>query len=614
MKTASWRWLPPAACLILLSLCPQWAAAKSPRPRKEPVTIPKVSRDEVICFALYTVHGGTLKLTAQLYPLWKGDSRSVWLEVHKNGAWREITRTTVVNPGWTAPFRVTNWDSSSNVRYRVRHGKSAVYEGLVRKDPVDKDQIVVAAFTGNSSGDRRMKPDIIRNIKAQDPDLLFFSGDQVYDHGKHFAAWLLFGRQFGQIIRDRPTVCIPDDHDVGQGNLWGDGGRKCPSVHGNQGGYFMSPAYVNEVQRAQTSHLPDPYDPAPIQRGIGVYYTRLTVGRVDFAILEDRKFKSGPDRVLSRPRPKSLEAYDVVGATLLGPRQLKFLRCWAADWRGTDMKVVLSQTVFACAHHGVDGKGRTDPDTNGWPQTGRNKALREMRKGFAFHIAGDQHLATVIHHGVDEWGDAGYSFCVPSIVNFFPRYWKPPRPPVKTVPGPLKDIGQYRDGFGNRITTYAYVNPKDAVPRFHYKISSSDANRGADGYGLVRFDKKTRKISIECWPRMVDVTSSNARQYTGWPVTIDQQDNYGRRAAAYLPTIEVTGRADPVVQVIDQSTGQTVYTLRICGKSFRPRVFKVGTYTVKVGEPDTGRWETLRDIRSLPAGQTRTITVSLPSH
>ena len=37
---------------------------------------------------------------------------------------------------------------------------------------------------------------------------------------------LLFGRQFGEIIKDRPTITIPDDHDVYHGNLWGAGGRQ----------------------------------------------------------------------------------------------------------------------------------------------------------------------------------------------------------------------------------------------------------------------------------------------------------------------------------------------------------------------------------------------------
>lgn len=44
---------------------------------------------------------------------------------------------------------------------------------------------------------------------------------------------------------------------------------------------------------------------------------------------------------------------------------------------------------------------------------------------------------------------------------------------------------------------------------------------------------------------------------------------------------------NPVVQVINESTGEIVYTVRIQGNRFRPKVFKDGTYTVKIGEqPD----------------------------
>ena len=66
------------------------------------------------------------------------------------------------------------------------------------------------------------------------------------------------------------------------------------------GGYFYPVEYVNMVQRQQTWHLPDPVDPAPVERGITVYFTRLRVGGVDFAILEDRKFKIRPGRARSR--------------------------------------------------------------------------------------------------------------------------------------------------------------------------------------------------------------------------------------------------------------------------------------------------------------------------
>jgi phosphodiesterase/alkaline phosphatase D-like protein len=103
---------------------------------------------------------------------------------------------------------VENWNTGRDVRYRVTHAAGSSYGGTVRRDPSGKDEIVVAAFTGNSNTDRGMRDDIIRNLKAQDPDLLFFSGDQSYDHDAHTAAWLLFGRQFGEIIRDRErAVC-----------------------------------------------------------------------------------------------------------------------------------------------------------------------------------------------------------------------------------------------------------------------------------------------------------------------------------------------------------------------------------------------------------------------
>ena len=41
---------------------------------------------------------------------------------------------------------------------------------------------------------------------------------------------------------------------------------------------------------------------------------------------------------------------------------------------------------------------------------------------------------------------------------------------------------------------------------------------------------------------------------------------------------------DPVVQVIDESNGEVVYTLRTRGTTFRPKVFAEGRYSVKVGE------------------------------
>ncbi len=580
---------------------------RPPAPRNEPLVIPKVARDQVICFALYTVHRGVLKLTAQLYPLEPGEPRAVRLEVRQGGSWRKIAETAVITPGWTAPFRIRDWDASRDVPYRVRHGRTAAYEGLVRRDPVDKDTLVVAAFTGNSNSDRGLKPDIVGNVRAHDADLLFFSGDQVYDHGQHYAAWLLFGRQFGDIIRDRPTITIPDDHDVGQGNLWGAGGKKSNVPAGDDGGYVLDAEFVQEVERAQTSHLPDPFDPTPVAQGIGAYYTALTWGGVSFAILEDRKWKSGPRGLVPQrgPRPDHVDdpafvpaTFDVPGAELLGSRQLRFLEEWATDWRGARMKAVLSQTIFANAAHihgNVGGRLVADLDSNGWPQTGRNRALAAIRKSFALMIGGDQHLATVIRHGIDDWADAGYSFCVPSIWNYYSRWWwplLPGRSPRRDTS--LEMTGDYLDGLGNKVTMLAYANP-------------TPGNNRAAGHGIVRFHKKTREMTLECWPRFVDVLASGARQFEGWPVRIRQQDNYGRKPVAYLPTLVLEGGAGAVVQVVAEPSGELVYALRVEGARVRPAVFAEGTYTVKVGEGE--RLRVLEGIRALPPDRGATIDV-----
>jgi hypothetical protein len=607
--------------VILPVLCA--AAVSGAAQRDKLLEIPEVSRDKVIGFALYTVHDNIMKMTAQLYPLRDGEERQVRLEIRRDGAWKQIAESPVIERGWTAHFRVENWDSTQDAEYRLRHGAAATYTGLIRRDPVDKDVIVLAAFTGNSiypgHGGDIPKTDIIGNLTKVKPDLLFFSGDQVYDHNRHYAYWLRFGRDFGEIIRNTPTVTIPDDHDVGHPNLWGQGGKKALRATGDDGGYFKPVEYVQEVERAQTSHLPDPFDPTPIERGIGVYYTNLTVGRISFAIIEDRKFKTGPDSVLPADnwrtkRPDHIatpdydpQALDVPEARLLGERQLQFLRQWAADWHDCDMKAVLSQTVFAGGAH-LHGQRNNrlyvDLDSNGWPQTGRNKALAEMRKAFALHIAGDQHLGTIIHHGVNDWNDACYSFCVPSIANLYLRWWAPLEAGRNREPGMPEYLGEFKDGLGNKITMLAVANP--SPEENHDKLTTRAA-----GFGIVRFNKKSREFTLECWPRNVDMFDPGGRQYPGWPRTIRQLDNYARKPVGYLPTIRVRGMANPVVQVIDQETDEIVYTIRINGTEFRPMVFKWAKYTVKVGEPATGRMGTVVDMPPLKPEEHSTMEVEL---
>jgi alkaline phosphatase D len=113
----------------------------------------------------------------------------------------------------------------------------------------------------------------------------------------------------------------------------------------------------------------------------------------------------------------------------------------------------------------------------------------------------------------------------------------------------------------------------------------------APGYGIARFNKTTRAVSLAAWPRWADPAAGDA-PYAGWPVTFQQQDNYGRTPTGYLPLLEISGMANSVVQVVEEGSGDLVYTLRLSSSTFLPMVFGDGPYTVNVGEPGTAQWKT----------------------
>lgn len=508
--------------------------------KSSPIIDLQVPREQVVCFGIYTVHDRILKVSAQLYPLYPKETREVRLEVKRDGVWKEIARQKVNDLGWSTSFRIADWDDTKEVAYRLCHGEKAIFEGLIRKNPKDQTEIVLAALSCNSNKDRDLRPEYVRNINHQNPDLIFFAGDQSYDHKEHTAAWLKFGLAFRDVFRNRPCVTIPDDHDIGQGNLWGENGKKALRGEGDDGGYFFHPEYVKMVERQQCGHLPDPFDPAPVEQGIGVYYTRLLLGGVDFAIIEDRKFKTGPKgrHPMKGPRPDHIldpnydpKVIDTPGLELLGKRQEAFLGAWAGMKENVAMKAVLSQTGFcggAHLHGSRNNRLHADLDSNGWPQAGRRRALELIRKAGAVHIGGDQHLATVIQHGIDDFRDGPWAFVTPAICNtYYGRWWWPEdeKSGANPMPGSLPWTGDYLDGFGNKISMVAYANPHNERSKI---TSLTDQPKGglapkegwADGYGLIRFRKTTSEVTFECWPRFTDVTQPSAKQFPGWPVTV----------------------------------------------------------------------------------------------
>lgn len=509
---------------------------------------------------LYSLNERVLKLSAQLMPISDSEPQTVRLEISPPGSrerWQPVG-TAPIHPGYTALFRVEDWDSSRDWDYRVLYapaeGTPTEYTGRIRRDPVDARELRIGLFScvvATASGlevatPRTVEPkpqipqaqvlgrytranlyfpfaELVRNSAQHEPELLVFAGDQFYEGNPTRVAdredpgldylykWYLWMWSFREMTRDTPAIVLVDDHDVYHPNVWGEGGEKAPvGPQGwNHGGYVGTADFVNMVQRTQCSHNPDAYDPTPVERGITVYYGAFRYGGVDFAVLEDRKWKTSP--VYGQD-------LDVHEPQLLGARQERFLEEWGR--RGGEMKVCLTQSVFGCVQTSPAGRPLLDFDSNGYPTLGRERAVRLLRDAGALILAGDQHLATVVRHGVDSYTDGPLQFSGPAGATQWQRWFEP----AQLLPNSTGDrnTGDYKDAFGNKLRVLAVANPKVSFAEYREHIKGRGQGLGdqqlkSEGYGIVRVDKAAREYVLECWPWEVDSRRSGPRQFSGWP-------------------------------------------------------------------------------------------------
>ncbi|MCB0840301.1 MAG: twin-arginine translocation pathway signal protein, partial [Bacteroidetes bacterium] len=253
-----------------------------------------------IMFSHYTLSEKIMKMTAQMAPTGERDAKVVELQIKEEEEWKTLGEAAIHKLARTATFKIQEWDDSKDTPYRLVYKLFTAdnmltpyyWEGTIRKNPIDQKELVVAGFTGNNDLGFPNK-DLTDNVVLQNPDVLFFSGDQIYEgvggYGTQRAPlekacldylrkWYLFGWTYRDLMKDRPSISIPDDHDVYHGNIWGEGGKQADqSLTGSEaqdtGGYKMDAEWVKMVERTQTEHLPDPYDPTKVKQGIGVYYT-----------------------------------------------------------------------------------------------------------------------------------------------------------------------------------------------------------------------------------------------------------------------------------------------------------------------------------------------------
>ncbi len=529
------------------------------------------------------------------------------------------------------------------------------YGGTVKAEPLKRD-VVLGSF--NCMAWKGFPyAGCVEQMKKINPDILAFTGDQLYERAggygcisgpyedsrlNYFQHWFLHGLAFRELLANTASMTINDDHDVFHGNIWGEAGKAADNTKkgaaGKQdsGGFKMYPEFVNLVQQSQCGHLPPSPNTAPVKQGIETYYTEVRYAGVSFAVLEDRKWKSAPKNIHTdtevyngffRDPTYAADTAKVrevsAKAELLGKRQEQFLEEWAADWsEGTWMKCAVSQTVFNTgATEGLNiklpwdryhpnnfpmpgawpsnaSKPSHDMDANGWPAVARDRSVHLLRKAFAPHIAGDQHLGSMIRYGLEEHDSGSIAFCVPAASTGWARLWMPKTPGelddsfIGQLKGdgfafdPKNYCGKFLDGHGNKFTMLAAANPykqTKRTPAFYY-----DPN---PGYGIITFHRDSHDITLAAWPAWSGPggKGDEGRPYAGWPLRVKQTDNYDRTAKGFLPTVELKGK--PIVQVINDTTGEIEYTLRPAGKSFRPRVFDAAAkYTLRVGDPDTGKW------------------------
>jgi len=514
--------------------------------------------------------GYVLKLTALLGPMGDMDNKKVELYISPQGntrqPWERVDTAELDKDAWTATFHVRNWNSKEPYSYLVSYtekhsdgsGTARTWSGTIRANPQERP-VRIGTLTCQNAVGFPYKP-VADNLSALDLDMLYFSGDQLYEqHGgfgiirddaklailNYLRKFYMFGWSFREPMRHAPTICLPDDHDVFQGNIWGEGGAPMQGEAdgaSSKGGYAQPARMVNVVHRTNCSHHPDFASPKPCLQDISVYYGDMVYGSISFAIIADRQWKSGPEkagnptngRIDHVTDPKAdVAAFDKPGLVLLGERQEEFLRQWVGDWRSHSIKVVLSQTVFAgvATHHGsYDGYLVADLDSGSWPQTPRNRAIELMRPAMPLHICGDQHLASMVQYGVEKQRDSSWAFCTPAISVGYQRWWRPDElgmPHENRPAHGIKNTGEYLDGLGNKAYVYAVANPGE-----NFKEGGGNrydfAHRKNSGFGVVTIDPQAKTYTCECFRFLCDVKDGRkSNQFPGWPVTIHQAENKG---------------------------------------------------------------------------------------
>lgn len=142
-------------------------------------------------------------------------------------------------------------------------------------------------------------------------------------------------------------------------------------------------------------------------------------------------------------------------------------------------------------------------------------------------IAGDQHLASLVRHGIDGFTDGALQFTGPAAGTSWQRWFAPAQPLPNA--GAQPHTGDFIDAFGNKMRVVAVANPRISFAEYRQYVKGRGQGLGdrrlkSEGYGIVRVDPRNRRYVLECWPWDVNPAALDARQFEGWPYTVGFDD------------------------------------------------------------------------------------------
>lgn len=576
-----------------------------------------------VYFAQHTMTGGVLRLGAQVAPGAFSDQKVV-LEMRTTGGdWEERARASVHPDSCTVHFELTDWDSTQEFEYQLsaeiqrKDGEAEKYEyrGMIPAEPLEKDHVTAVAFSGTGTPECSGK-DLYESVRKNGADLAMFFVDRpdredevssVEDENitedkmilKYLYDWIVFGWMHRDVFREMPSVCVtetgssadePDEpaeaeaaEAAGKNKKPDDETEERPEnkdkVSGKGSG-GRSKRMEEIVALTQTGHMPQPVMRGEDHAGAD-HLTRWEYGGIDFAILNT----AGATVPVSEDGKHS----DSGGWT-----------SWTEDWKEkTEIKVLLSASALRQLVTPADRSDEAAPDAQ--PVQDREEEnqkekiqseepaeilssrseedlARKLRKAFVTHLAGMQNPPSVIQYGSDEFGDGSFAFTVPSLAGSSQLQWAPAPGAHRPLLGRKSYTGDFEDESGGKMTVFSVAGPTGK--------GEEESLTSAAGYGVVRFDKRNRRIRFACRPLVFDASRYDQDPFDDWPFEIGQQDHFASRSPHSLPPLTIEGMDQAIVRISKNGELMSVLKIRPSIMPYAPRVLEPGNYHVEVQSTD----------------------------